>query len=112
MVTYSSILALKIPWTEEPGRLHTVQVTKSWPPLSTHAISHQRKYMTCCFLKSAYWAAYEKPVSARDTLTLRLEKNQKSLKLQDSSPSARREIGGYKSRWEPKTEQLIKILGR
>ena len=94
MVTYSSILALKIPWTEEPGRLHTVHVTKSWPPLSTHAISHQRKYMTCCFLISTDWAAYEEPISARDTLTLKLEKNQKSLKLQDPSLSARREITG------------------
>ena len=25
MGTHSRILALKIPWTEEPGRLHTVQ---------------------------------------------------------------------------------------
>ena len=30
MKTHSSILAWKIPWTEEPGRLHTVHgVTKS-----------------------------------------------------------------------------------
>ena len=30
MATHSSILAWKIPWAEEPGRLHTVQwVTKS-----------------------------------------------------------------------------------
>ena len=29
--THSSILAWRIPWTEEPGGLHTVQgVTKSW----------------------------------------------------------------------------------
>ena len=33
--THSSILACKIPWTEEPGRLHTVhEVTKSWTQLS------------------------------------------------------------------------------
>ena len=31
MSTYSSIFAWEIPWTEEPGRLHTVYgVTKSW----------------------------------------------------------------------------------
>ena len=31
MATHSSILAWKIPWTEEPGGLHTVHgVTKSW----------------------------------------------------------------------------------
>ena len=30
MATHSSILAWKIPWTEEPGRLHAVhRVTKS-----------------------------------------------------------------------------------
>ena len=29
MATYSSILAWRIPWTEEPGRLHIVRVTKS-----------------------------------------------------------------------------------
>ena len=34
MATHSSI-AWEIPWTEEPGRLHTVQgVTKSRTPLS------------------------------------------------------------------------------
>ena len=31
MATYSSILAWKIPWTEEPGGLHTIHgVAKSW----------------------------------------------------------------------------------
>ena len=35
MVTQSSILAWRIPWTEEPGRLHTVHaVIKSWTLLS------------------------------------------------------------------------------
>ena len=30
MATHSSILAWRIPWTEEPGRLHTVHgITKS-----------------------------------------------------------------------------------
>ena len=30
MATHSSILACKILWTEEPGRLQSMQVTKSW----------------------------------------------------------------------------------
>ena len=35
MATHSSILAWKIPWTEEPGRLHTVHgVSKSQTQLS------------------------------------------------------------------------------
>ena len=35
MAAHSSILAWKIPWMEEPGRLHAVHgVTKSWIRLS------------------------------------------------------------------------------
>ena len=31
MATHASILAGRIPWTEEPGRLHTVHgVAKTW----------------------------------------------------------------------------------
>ena len=30
MATYSSILAWRIPWTEEPGGLQSTGVTKSW----------------------------------------------------------------------------------
>ena len=38
MATHSSILAWRIPWTEEPGRLHTVHgVTKSQTQLSNYA---------------------------------------------------------------------------
>ena len=37
MATHSSVLAWKVPWTEEPGGLHTVhRNTKSWTGLSTH----------------------------------------------------------------------------
>ena len=39
--THSSILAWKIPWTEEHGGLHTVHgVAKSWTQLSTHTYIH------------------------------------------------------------------------
>ena len=35
--THSSILAWRIPWTEEPGKLHTVhEVTKSLTQLRTN----------------------------------------------------------------------------
>ena len=37
MATYSSILACKIPWTEEPGRL-VHGVAKSWTRLSEHCV--------------------------------------------------------------------------
>ena len=39
MATYSSILAWRIPWTEEPSRLWFHRVAKSWTQLkqlSTH----------------------------------------------------------------------------
>ena len=41
MATHSSILAWKIPLTEEPDMLHTVhRVTKSQTQLSMHARTH------------------------------------------------------------------------
>ena len=33
MATHSSILAQRIPWTEEPGGLQSMGVTKSWTQL-------------------------------------------------------------------------------
>ena len=30
MATHSSVLAWEVPWTEEPGRLQTMQSPKSW----------------------------------------------------------------------------------
>ena len=34
MATHSSILAWEIPWTEEPGRLQSIGLQKSWTRLS------------------------------------------------------------------------------
>ena len=34
MATHSSILAWKIPWTEEPGGLESIEIQKSWMGLS------------------------------------------------------------------------------
>ena len=34
MATHSSILALRIPWTKEPGRLQSMGLQKSWTQLS------------------------------------------------------------------------------
>ena len=36
MVTYSSILAWKVPRTEESGRLQSMELAKSWTRMSTH----------------------------------------------------------------------------
>ena len=37
MATHSNFLAWEIPWTEEPGRLQSMGVTKSRTQLSEHA---------------------------------------------------------------------------
>jgi len=34
MATHSSILALEIPWTEEPGGLQSIGLQKNWTRLS------------------------------------------------------------------------------
>ena len=40
MATHSSILAWRIQWTQEPGRLHTVHgITKSWTWLSDNTLA-------------------------------------------------------------------------
>ena len=44
MTTRSSILAWKIPWTEEPGGLHSMGVPKSQTRLSTQAHAHTQSY--------------------------------------------------------------------
>ena len=45
MAIYSSILAQRIPWTEEPGRLHTAHVvTKSQTQLSNYHTYTERAY--------------------------------------------------------------------
>ena len=40
MATHSNNLAWKIPWTEEPGGLQSMGVTKNWMRLSTHTLRH------------------------------------------------------------------------
>ena len=65
MATHSSILAWKIPWTEEPGRLHPWGSQKSWILLSMQACMHplcwhgkwQKFYLSLIFsrnMKSAF----------------------------------------------------------
>ena len=58
MAIHSSTLAWKIPWTEEPGRLHTVHgVAKSQTRLSnftSHIIQNCISLYFLCFLISAF----------------------------------------------------------
>ena len=52
MVTHSRVLAWRIPWTEEPGGLHTVHVVaKSWTRLRDWAHMHTQHY---CLLRSRF----------------------------------------------------------
>ena len=39
MATHSSILAWNLPWTEEPGRLQSMRLEKSWTRLSDFTFS-------------------------------------------------------------------------
>ena len=39
MATHSSVLAVIIPWTEEPGGLQSMGVSRSWTFLSMHTAS-------------------------------------------------------------------------
>ena len=47
MATHSSILAWRIPWAEEPGRLQSMGVTKSWMLLSVHEVASLFTSMQC-----------------------------------------------------------------
>ena len=40
MATHSSILAWRIPWTEEPSKLYSNGVAKSWTQRSAHTHTH------------------------------------------------------------------------
>ena len=42
---HSSILALEVPWTEEPGALQSMGVTKSQTQLSTRMHTHTHTHM-------------------------------------------------------------------
>ena len=46
MVTHSRILACRIPWTEELGRLQSMGQQKNWTCLSTHARRHMSTLYT------------------------------------------------------------------
>ena len=70
MATCSSILAWKIPWTEEPGGLQSMRVTKSWTRLSDYIFtfllngSSTRSGIFICFVNLCilllYWQALDK----------------------------------------------------
>ena len=49
MATYSSILAWKIPWTEEPGRLQFVELQKLW-----HDLAHKHMCVCVCVCVCVY----------------------------------------------------------
>ena len=49
MATHSSILALKVPWTKEPGRLQSKGSQKNQRRLSTHSSSSPWLCWVCCF---------------------------------------------------------------
>ena len=50
MATHSSILAWRIPWTEEPGRLQFIGPQKSWTQLKDLACTHKIKNVSTTLL--------------------------------------------------------------
>ena len=50
VTTHSSILACRIPWSEETGGLHSIASQESWTWLSTHA--HPKVLFPLCYLNS------------------------------------------------------------
>ena len=57
MATHRSILASRIPWTEEPGGLQFMRVTKSWTQLKLLSM-HASKWATVCS-----WPAFHPQLS-------------------------------------------------
>ena len=57
MATHRSILASRIPWTEEPGELQFMRVTKSWTQLKLLSM-HASKWATVCS-----WPAFHPQLS-------------------------------------------------
>ena len=52
MATQASLLAWKIPWTEEPGGLHTVHgVAKSWTQQHTRKVKNKIFFFNGCCLE-------------------------------------------------------------
>ena len=50
MATHTSVLAWKIPWTEEPSRLQSMG-SQSRTQLSTHTHTHTHTHTICCTLQ-------------------------------------------------------------
>ena len=65
MATHSSALAWKIPWTEEPGRLQSMGVTKSWTRLShftsLHRVPFSSSLLGGIFGRKSYRRVSRKP---------------------------------------------------
>ena len=51
MATHSSILAWRIPWTEEPGGLQSITLQKSWAQWSNLTLFQQMKKENIIMIK-------------------------------------------------------------
>ena len=66
MATHSSILAWKIPWTEEPGRLQSIGLQRVWHNLATETsmLLLLLSCFSCVWLFATLWTvAYQAPPS-------------------------------------------------
>ena len=60
MATHSSIPTWRIPWTEKPGRLQSMGVTKSWTRVShtfslSHSLTHTHTH------QPRHWVSFKSP---------------------------------------------------
>ena len=63
MATHSSILARRIPQTEEPGRLQSMGVTKSWTQLSDIFTFTSHDQSLLCPLRTLPYALYSHSIT-------------------------------------------------
>ena len=77
MATHSSLLAWRIPWTEEPGGLQSMGVTQSWTWLKWLSTAHRMwmemdKQTQCFELKLEIWLAWNMKASLVAQLVKRI----------------------------------------
>ena len=66
MVTHSSILAWRIPWAEEPGRLQSTgsqKVRHDWETSHTHTIYRHSVQLMCSVMSDSATVAHQAPLS-------------------------------------------------
>ena len=71
MASHSCILAWKIPWTEEPGRLHTVhgvaRIRHEWVTFTLHMLRNVMRHLFLNLCNVCSWSTIEKKLSDQES---------------------------------------------